>query len=129
MATSNSVFSSNFKDFTIGNVPLLYMYELFLKHDLLESAGGDMPPGSEHSSTSARQVQYPQPRKVRKRADSPAPEWVDTVTTASAQPLQIQRSADQQRLHFFSAERMKVEATRSRVNLSADLESSLQSVL
>ena len=54
VTTSCTVYSSSFKDYaTTQGAHILYMYEFFLKHDMLSSASGDMPPAATFSSDSS----------------------------------------------------------------------------
>ena len=130
MEVSNSIFSSRFKDFTQGNAVLLYMYELFLRFDLLASAGGDMPAGTEHSSDASRSVQEPLPRKKRPRSGTPQLEdWATLLRQNASRPIQMHRSADDERLVFFTAERMKLALVAERSNVSAARQTELEVVL
>ena len=52
--TSNTVFSSKFRDYISGgDSVLLYWYQLYLEHDLMESAACDMPEHTGSSSSAA----------------------------------------------------------------------------
>ena len=130
VATSNRVFSSEFVHFISDNTPLLYMYALFVKHDLLASTGADMPCGSEHSSDAgARSVSQPHPRKRRTRSTGDNSELLKAFKAHHTRSVHIVQSEAQQRLQHFSAERMKLAVVRERAELSLAVETELQGVL
>ena len=64
---STKVYSDTFFTFTNGNLVLDYMYELFLKYDILESATCEMPKDAQFGVNSKRPASDSRPRQVRHR--------------------------------------------------------------
>ena len=116
---TNTVYSCNFRDFCYGKPLVLYMYELLLPFDLLESAGGDMPAASTSSSSAPpRSTSTPTPsssstRSSKKRNDKFAP-----LVAAMRQPLAIAQSASTLRVEFYNAERLKFKVARERLAMA-----------
>lgn len=137
VATSNGVFSSEFKHYIYDNIPLLYMYTLFVSHDLLASAGADMPSGSEHSSEAgilSRRVAQPMPlplptKRRRSVGGYEIHDFCDAMREYATKPVELKQSEDLRRLRHFSAERMKVAVMRERVELSSAVQAELCGVL
>lgn len=133
VATSNGVFSSEFKHYIYDNIPLLYMYTLFVSHDLLASAGADMPSGSEHSSEAgilSRRVAQPMPlplptKRRRSVGGYEIHDFCDAMREYATKPVELKQSEDLRRLRHFSAERMKVAVMRERVELSSAVQAEL----
>lgn len=113
---SLSIFSSNFKDYCNGKPILLYMYELFMRYELLESAAGDMPEGTGHSSTSHRPVAG-RPLPIGQGERKGAKLTKELICAMSA-PITIAESPAQAQLNFFAAQSMKLKFIKQRVKLS-----------
>lgn len=116
--SSLGVYSSTFRDYVKGKPVLLYMYDLFLKYDLLESSAGYMPAGTEHSSDSTRPTRVRAPgampydhhkrgRKGRQDVDFPN------------KPISIEYSSVQQEMHYYASKSMRLKSMKQSFKLAA----------
>eukprot|EP00965_Chrysotila_dentata_P194607 6176470-Pleurochrysis_carterae.AAC.1 len=55
---------ATFNAFGTREPMMLYMYESFLKHDMLKSASGDMPPGTGATSSQVERVPFAVPAHI-----------------------------------------------------------------
>ena len=99
IATSNTVYSSEFANFCGGKPGILYLYHLFMPHGLLDSAQVDMPIGTTHASDgNHRHVSGPRPNT----SASTNAKW-SRLVDALEKPVTIRQTASQKAVDYYDA--------------------------